>query len=186
MEDTRYYMLTLRQGEEPGGMYDFDMCVKSYKDLEFEFSVDPSRIEAFLGDDLNNGRVRLHVASVELLTDEEAAEMFDLSNADEWPIYGQQEKPRGARRIVLPKMQGGAVMAKNGFFDVVAGLETDYPGVDVEFHVRGSRNCTQPRIVFEEAEGQLRVLIWSDPDSEDYTHEFAFNLDKYKRGGRQA
>ena len=55
--------------------------------------------------------------------------------------------------------------------------DPDYPGVDIEFcsKVIDSTDAavTYPRVCIEQnkVSGQIRVLIWDDPLSEDYTRE---------------
>lgn len=82
------------------------------------------------------------------------------------------------KKKVHNKTQECSIESFNGTFSVVAGLEDDYPGVDVEFIMKDKNVKTMPRILFEELpepEGTLRVLIWGDPYSEDPTFEYKFN-----------
>lgn len=76
----------------------------------------------------------------------------------------------GTQKIVV-RIQGGHLVATEA-------TDPDYPGIDVEF-VSDSDNgeyASRPRILFEKSveDGELRVLIWEDKTSEDYTNEIIF------------
>lgn len=68
-----------------------------------------------------------------------------------------------------------------GYFEVMTGCDPNYPGVDVEFISSNDNNenkASRPRVVFEyPKDGGLRMLIWADRDSEDYSEKIEF--DKY-------
>lgn len=71
------------------------------------------------------------------------------------------------------------IKTEKGYFDVVGFDDEEYPFVDVEFisDNDSGQNLSRPRILFEYTESQgLRLLIWSDPNSEDYTEEFRFEV----------
>lgn len=71
------------------------------------------------------------------------------------------------------------IKTEKGYFDVVGFDDEEYPFVDVEFisNSDSGQNLSRPRILFEYTENQgLRLLIWSDPNSEDYTEEFRFEV----------
>ena len=75
-----------------------------------------------------------------------------------------------SQKIVV-KIQGGYLVATES-------LDPEYPGIDVEF-ISDSDNggyASRPRILFEKPVegGELRVLIWNDKNSEDYTKEIIF------------
>lgn len=59
-----------------------------------------------------------------------------------------------------------------GHFEIATNHSSDYPGVDVEFiSNKDNENIIRPRVLFEYPEnGTLRILIWSNKDSEDYTY----------------
>lgn len=70
------------------------------------------------------------------------------------------------------------IETEKGYFDVVEGLDPSYRGIDVEFIPKNESETavTNPRIVFEVTpEGKLRLLIWKDPNNEDYTQEIIFD-----------
>ncbi len=66
---------------------------------------------------------------------------------------------------------------KDGKFEILANCDKDYPGVDIEFLDDAGGSFTRPRILFEmpnESCGHMRALLWTKPDSEDYTEEIWF------------
>jgi hypothetical protein len=78
---------------------------------------------------------------------------------------------------------GSGVLTVNandkGYFEVMAGCDPNYPGVDVEF-ISNSKDAenkaSRPRVVFEyPKDGGLRMLIWANRDSEDYTDIIEFD-----------
>lgn len=76
----------------------------------------------------------------------------------------------GSQKIVV-KIQGGHIVATES-------LDPEYPGIDVEF-ISDSDNggyASRPRVLFEMPVeyGELRVLVWDDKNSEDYTEEIIF------------
>lgn len=72
-----------------------------------------------------------------------------------------------------------SVPADTGVFDVLISNDDEYPGVDVEFISENDdklENVSRPRILLEQPVGKpLRILIWDNPDSEDYTREIIFD-----------
>ena len=57
-----------------------------------------------------------------------------------------------------------------GKFEILADKDKDFPGVDVEWSFDQETNSvSKPRVRMEWAYGKLRVLVWADKDSEDYT-----------------
>ena len=77
-------------------------------------------------------------------------------------------KPEDCLRI---KVEGGYLYA------TISGDE-DYPGICVEFVADDDtgESASRPTVLVEKPTGdELRVLIWSDEDDEDYTTEIKFN-----------
>lgn len=75
-----------------------------------------------------------------------------------------------SQKIVV-KIQGGHIVATES-------LDSEYPGIDVEF-ISDSDNggyASRPRVLFEKPVeyGELRVLVQDDKNSEDYTKEIIF------------
>lgn len=70
------------------------------------------------------------------------------------------------------KVKGGELIATKS-------CDPDYPGIDIEFiqdNDNGS-DLSRPRVLFElPNDGKLRVLVWADKNSEDYTHEIEFDI----------
>lgn len=73
------------------------------------------------------------------------------------------------------------VPVSDGYLEVIASIDKDYPGLDVEYipDNENSRGKSNPRILFEstptESGKKLRALIWDDKDNEDYTKEIVFH-----------
>ena len=73
------------------------------------------------------------------------------------------------------------VRVKGGYLVATASLDRAYPGIDVEYlpDVDEGEQVSAPRVLFEYPEdGELRALIWTDKDKEDYTHKLGFSLDE--------
>ena len=74
--------------------------------------------------------------------------------------------------------------AGNGKFDISVCDDPDYPGIDVEY-ISNENNgklkegqLSRPRVLFETPNSysdNLRVLVWADQNSEDYSEEIIFN-----------
>ena len=88
-------------------------------------------------------------------------------------------------KILLETDKHYYVPVKGGHLDVIASPDPDYPGVDVEYIAdEGPKDKrSRPRALIEKPneEGKLRVLCWSDRDSEDWTEEIY--LDSLEREG---
>lgn len=71
---------------------------------------------------------------------------------------------------------------KGGYLDIRISQDPSYPGLDIEFiKDNESGTETKPRVLiespFDETKGEfenLRVLVWADPASEDYSDEIEF------------
>lgn len=78
----------------------------------------------------------------------------------------------------------GRISAKVNGGEIVATLSDDpnYPGIDVEFVPDDDAHFvkSQPRVLFEmpKASQELRMLVWEDPQNEDYTQEIVFQSPK--------
>lgn len=71
------------------------------------------------------------------------------------------------------------VKVKGGELIATKSSDPEYPGVDIEFVADNDNgdNLSRPRVLFEfPKDGKLRVLVWADKDSEDYTHEIEFDI----------
>lgn len=71
------------------------------------------------------------------------------------------------------------VKTDKGYFSIDECQDSDYPGVDIEFVANNDtgENMSRPRVLFEfPKDGELRVLVWTDKDSEDYTNEITFKI----------
>lgn len=72
-----------------------------------------------------------------------------------------------------------------GYFNIMfEDWGGDYPGVDIEFiSANGMKDtASKPRVMLEFPADCANpvVRIWDDPDSEDYTHDFTFNMKDYE------
>lgn len=68
------------------------------------------------------------------------------------------------------------VKVKGGYLVATPSYDPDYTGIDVEFQPDNEEIYTFPRVLMEcPKDGELRALIWDDPQSEDYTKEIKFN-----------
>lgn len=73
----------------------------------------------------------------------------------------------------FPTDKGYVLPLQGGYLDIRASCDPDYPGMDLEF-ISDKENAdskTRPRVLVEQnrEDGQLRVLVWADPNSEDYS-----------------
>lgn len=75
------------------------------------------------------------------------------------------------------KMDEIKVRVPGGYLIANEAQDPDYPGIDVEFvSDENNDDLSRPRVLFEKpVDDKLRVLIWSDKDNEDYTHEITFD-----------
>ena len=68
------------------------------------------------------------------------------------------------------------VKANGGYFRAEASCDPNYPGIDIEFISDNETDdaFSRPRILFEKPMNSenLRVLIWDNPDNEDYEEEY--------------
>lgn len=62
-------------------------------------------------------------------------------------------------------------------------VESGYPGVDIDFHVKHHKEeiMSMPRVLFELGESRIEMLvyIWDNPDSEDYSRRIIIPLKDY-------
>ena len=68
---------------------------------------------------------------------------------------------------------------KNGYLDIRASQDPDYPGLDIEYIDDKESNDdphTRPRVLIEcpKDTNTLRALVWGDADSEDYDTDVEF------------
>ena len=70
------------------------------------------------------------------------------------------------------------VKVEGGYLYATISGDIDYPGICVEF-VADNDNCeklSRPTVLVEKPVGDdLRALVWSDADDEDYTTEIIFD-----------
>lgn len=79
--------------------------------------------------------------------------------------------------VVYKESDSILVKTSHGVLNAVQSPDKDYPGIDVEYRPNGvseDYSATLPRVRFETADGELRVLIWAKADIDDYTHIIRF------------
>ena len=70
------------------------------------------------------------------------------------------------------------VKVDGGYLYATISCDTDYPGICVEFIADNENDNipSRPTVLIEKpVDDELRVLVWSDEDDEDYTTEIKFN-----------
>lgn len=76
------------------------------------------------------------------------------------------------------KMKELKIRVDGGFLvATVSPPDPEYPGIDVEFVADSDAedNVSLPRVLVEKPLfGTLRVLVWRDPQSEDFTYKIQF------------
>ena len=74
-------------------------------------------------------------------------------------------------------METMRVKVDGGYIIATVAYDINYPGIDIEFVADNDKgeHMSRPRVLFEKpVDGELRVLIWEDPNDEDYTKEIIF------------
>lgn len=70
------------------------------------------------------------------------------------------------------------VEVEGGYLYATISGDTDYPGICVEFVADDDigEYLSRPTVLMEKpVDDELRALVWSDKDDEDYTTEIKFN-----------
>lgn len=70
------------------------------------------------------------------------------------------------------------IRVNGGYIRATVNDDPNYPGIDVEFvsDTDDGSFSSRPRVLMEKPlEGELRALIWSDKNKEDYTEEILFD-----------
>ena len=70
------------------------------------------------------------------------------------------------------------VEVEGGYLYATISADPDYPGICVEFVADNESDdaLSRPTVLIEKpVDDELRVLVWSDEDDEDYTTEIKFN-----------
>lgn len=150
------------------GKYNVDVDEKdvSYNEIDVEFdntlnagiyfcAVATKDVYDRISDRLGIGVIDIHVGPAE-----------DKENGPVWIIYKETDSI--------------SVETSHGVLNAVSSYDKAYPGVDIEFQPKNlpkDYEGTLPRVLFEEVDGKLRVLVWARPDIEDYTHIVHFDLE---------
>ena len=75
-------------------------------------------------------------------------------------------------------MESLKVKVKGGYLYATISGDINYPGICVEFVADDDKgeSLSRPTVLVEKpVDDDLRVLVWSDEDDEDYTTEIKFN-----------
>lgn len=75
-------------------------------------------------------------------------------------------------------MESLKVKVDGGYLYATISGDVDYPGICVEFVADDDVGefLSRPTVLIEKpVDDDLRVLVWSDEDDEDYTTEIKFN-----------
>ena len=75
-------------------------------------------------------------------------------------------------------MESLKVKVDGGYLYATIGGDVNYPGICVEFVADDDvgESASRPTVLIEKpVDDDLRVLVWSDEDDEDYTTEIKFN-----------
>lgn len=79
--------------------------------------------------------------------------------------------------VVYKENNSILVKTSHGVLSAVESPDPTYPGVDIELQPESlpeDYEGTLPRVLFEEVDGELRVLVWAKSDVEDCTHFIRF------------
>lgn len=71
------------------------------------------------------------------------------------------------------------ILVEGGYIRANVAQDEDYPGIDVEFVPNEPQEdaLSFPRVLFEKPkDDDLRVLIWANPNDEDYSDEIEFGI----------
>ena len=118
-------------------------------------------------------------------SDDDAWAETNQCGTGQWKIVEVPESTKtnpSTEHVQLSENTGYAQIHLNipgkGYFDAMTCPDSEYPGIDVEFvsnDDHGER-ASRPRVVFEwPNDGNLRMLLWTNRDSEDYVEEFEFD-----------
>lgn len=91
--------------------------------------------------------------------------------------YCKESLERYLSKIEISKSNTIEMKVDGGYFKVCKTQDPNYPGISVEFVSDDDygQNLSRPAILFEKpVDGKLRVLIWDNPESEDYSEEIIF------------
>lgn len=75
-------------------------------------------------------------------------------------------------------MESLMVKVEGGYLYATISGDLDYPGICVEFVADNENDnmLSRPTVLIEKpVDDELRVLVWTDEDNEDYTTEIKFN-----------
>ena len=81
---------------------------------------------------------------------------------------------KNEQRIDPKENAGLKVRVKGGWLVAVPSSDTHYPGIDIEYVAdeTDEKSLSRPRVLVEYPDdGELRALIWNNPNIEDYTKE---------------
>ena len=167
-------MITFKSINVDGQTIDWDFeTVKDIKDTWLDPDCDLPANDDEVFDICIDGRMILSKMSfLEMLSNLTGEDLFikDTKLTDE---------NYGSIAITLDPSKIYKFPIKNGFLDIRASLDPDYPGLDIEY-IDAKENVqalhTRPRVLIEcpKDTSKLRALVWGDPKSEDYSDSVDF------------
>ena len=127
--------------------------------------------------------------AAQIILDELDPTLLFLADLNEYVPVGVYISPIRSEYRAKDETSSGAmeVNVPGGVLRATKSLDPEYPGVDIEFIAAAEdRSCgkfqSRPRVLMEYKieDDELRVAIWADEKSEDYSGDIEFNKRYYK------
>lgn len=127
--------------------------------------------------------------AAQIILDELDPTLLFLADLNEHVPVGVYISPIRSEYRAKDETSSGAmeVNVPGGVLRATKSLDPEYPGVDIEFIAAAEdRSCgkfqSRPRVLMEYKieDDELRVAIWADEKSEDYSGDIEFNKRYYK------
>ena len=127
--------------------------------------------------------------AAQIILDELDPTLLFLADLNEYVPVGVCISPIRSEDRAKDETSSGAmeVNVPGGVLRATKSLDPEYPGVDIEFIAAAEdRSCgkfqSRPRVLMEYKieDDELRVAIWADEKSEDYSGDIEFNKRYYK------
>ena len=127
--------------------------------------------------------------AAQIILDELDPTLLFLADLNEYVPVGVYISPIRSEYRAKDETSSGAmeVNVPGGVLRATKSLDPEYPGVDIEFIAAAEdRSCgkfqSRPRVLmlYKIEDNELRVAIWADEKSEDYSGDIEFNKHYYK------
>lgn len=127
--------------------------------------------------------------AAQIILDELDPTLLFLADLNEYVPVGVYISPIRSEYRAKDETSSGAmeVNVPGGVLRATKSLDPEYPGVDIEFIAAAEdQSCgkfqSRPRVLMEYKieDDELRVAIWADEKSEDYSGDIEFNKRYYK------